>query len=401
MSCTFCHTSAPALNATGKKLKDSGFNYASIAPAPAVTAFNIPATSTSLTVSITTFTATDNVPLTGYMVTESSTPPSASGTGWSVTPPTSYAFATAGAKTLYGWAKDAANIVSTSLKSASTTISLPPAADTIPPTVNSFTIPATSSSLTIPISSFSATDNVGTIGYMVTESASKPSPSASGWLTSPPSNHTFATTGSKTLYAWAKDAVSNVSASKSSSVSITLPTPPPPSSSEDLNVWVGKWFKLTTRYKGFNVGDSGMSNGGGTITGYLKIWNWDPANKVLQADGYEQDTSGQWFSEPFNLNYLGGSNQDFLCWSQVTGDISTGFTARIKGNMKKVTSKTGQSTEQQQQDLVGATFKTMGGYYIEMSNESGSSGNYAGSITITGSLIPESKVPVPSNTWVH
>jgi hypothetical protein len=300
VSCTFCHTSAPALNATGKKLKDSGFNYASIAPAPAVTAFNIPATSTSLTVSITTFTATDNVPLTGYMVTESSTPPSASGTGWSVTPPTSYAFATAGAKTLYGWAKDAAG---------------------------------------------------------------------------------------------------NVSTSKSAPVTISLSNPP--SSSEDLNVWVGKWFKLTTRYKGFNVGDSGMSNGGGTITGYLKIWNWDPANKFLQADGYEQDMSGQWFSEPFNLNYLGGSNQDFICWSQVTGDITIGFTARIKGNVKKVTSKTGQSTEQQQQDLVGATFKTMGGYYIEMSNESGSSGNFVAGITIAGNLIPESKVPVPSNTWVH
>ena len=105
-----------------------------------------------------------------------------------------------------------------------------PSADTTPPTVTSFSIPARSSSLTVPITSFSATDNpggTGVAGYMVTESPFTPSPSDSNWRTFAPSNYTFATEGTKTLYAWAKDAAGNVSTSLSANVTLTLPPPPP------------------------------------------------------------------------------------------------------------------------------------------------------------------------------
>jgi len=190
---------------------------------PTVTAFAIPATSTSLIVPITSFTATDNVGVTGYLVTESSVTPSASASGWSVTAPTSYTFTTAGSKTLYAWARDAASNVSAS-RSASLTITL---ADTTAPTVTSFVIPATSTLLTVPITSFIATDNVGVTGYLVTESSVTPSTSASGWSATAPTSYTFTTAGSKTLYAWAKDAASNVSASRSASVTITIPTAGP------------------------------------------------------------------------------------------------------------------------------------------------------------------------------
>jgi outer membrane protein OmpA-like peptidoglycan-associated protein len=107
----------------------------------------------------------------------------------------------------------------------------PPRADTTPPTVTSFSIPARSSSLTVPITSFSATDNpggTGVAGYRVTESVFTPSPSDSNWRTFAPSNYTFATEGTKTLYAWAKDAAGNVSTSLSANVTLTLPSPPPP-----------------------------------------------------------------------------------------------------------------------------------------------------------------------------
>ncbi len=97
---------------------------------PVVNAFSIPSTSSSLTISITSFTATDNVGVTGYRVTESSTPPLASATGWSASAPTSYAFLTAGAKTLYAWAKDAAGNVSAG-RSASVTITLTPGSSAI------------------------------------------------------------------------------------------------------------------------------------------------------------------------------------------------------------------------------------------------------------------------------
>ena len=157
--CILCHTtntSVGPLNSYGTTLLNNGINFAAAEPLdsdgdgfsniaeitartfpgnaaskpatadttpPSVTAFSIPSTSSSLTIPITTFTATDNVGVTGYLVTESSTTPSPSAPGWSATAPTSYTFATAGAKTLYAWAKDAANNVSTS-RSASVTITL-------------------------------------------------------------------------------------------------------------------------------------------------------------------------------------------------------------------------------------------------------------------------------------
>ena len=93
--------------------------------APTVTNFTIPSTATSLTVPITTFTASDNVAVTGYLITESTTPPSSGATGWTGSAPTSYTFASAGVKTLYAWAKDAAGNVSAVFASQTVVITLP------------------------------------------------------------------------------------------------------------------------------------------------------------------------------------------------------------------------------------------------------------------------------------
>jgi hypothetical protein len=92
---------------------------------PDVTAFTIPSTSSSLTVAITTFTATDDVGVTGYIVTDSLTPPDPSDPGWSGTPPSTYVASSEGENTLYAWAKDAAGNVSAN-RSDSVVITLPP-----------------------------------------------------------------------------------------------------------------------------------------------------------------------------------------------------------------------------------------------------------------------------------
>jgi hypothetical protein len=107
---------------------ESGYSYELVTTpvdnnAPAVTAFTLPAVANRLTVTISSFTATDVIGVTGYMVSESSAAPSAGNAGWSLLPPTNYTFTTAGTKTLYAWAKDASGNVSTS-KSASVTINL-------------------------------------------------------------------------------------------------------------------------------------------------------------------------------------------------------------------------------------------------------------------------------------
>ena len=146
---------------------------------PTVTAFTIPATANTLTVTISSFIATDNVGVTGYLVNESATTPSATAGGWSATAQISYTFTQQGARPSTLWAKDAAGNVSAS-RSANIIL------DTTPPTVTAFTIPATANTLTVTISSFIATDNVGVTGYLVNESATAPSPTASGWSATAP-----------------------------------------------------------------------------------------------------------------------------------------------------------------------------------------------------------------------
>jgi hypothetical protein len=92
--------------------------------APVVSTFSLPATATSLTVAVSSFTATDNVGVSGYLITESATPPSASAIGWSITVPPSYTFSASGPMTAYAWARDAAGNVSAS-RSATVSIALP------------------------------------------------------------------------------------------------------------------------------------------------------------------------------------------------------------------------------------------------------------------------------------
>jgi hypothetical protein len=94
--------------------------------------------------------------------------------------------------------------------------------DVTKPIVTAFTIPATSTSLVVPVSSFTASDNMAVTGFMLTESATAPLAGDAGWTAGAPVSYSFATEGTKTLYAWAKDAAGNVSTSVSRQVVITL-----------------------------------------------------------------------------------------------------------------------------------------------------------------------------------
>jgi hypothetical protein len=76
--------------------------------APVITAFIVPVTSDSLTVAISRFTASDDVGVTGYLLTESSVAPAPDAGGWRATAPSYYTFAAADISTLYAWTKDAA-----------------------------------------------------------------------------------------------------------------------------------------------------------------------------------------------------------------------------------------------------------------------------------------------------
>jgi predicted outer membrane repeat protein len=82
------------------------------ASVPTVTAFTPTSRTNSLNVPITAFTASDDATVAGYLITESSTPPSPGAAGWTASPPATYTVAGDGSYTLYPWAKDAAGHVS-------------------------------------------------------------------------------------------------------------------------------------------------------------------------------------------------------------------------------------------------------------------------------------------------
>jgi hypothetical protein len=87
---------------------------------PKVNTFTLPTTATSLTVPISSFTASDNVGVTSYCVTTAN---SSTGCTWSGTAPSSVTFGGTGARTVWAWARDAAGNISAGA-SASTTITV-------------------------------------------------------------------------------------------------------------------------------------------------------------------------------------------------------------------------------------------------------------------------------------
>ena len=185
---------------------------------PAVDSFSLPASSASLTVAVLSFTASDNVGVAGYLLSETAATPAAGDKAWTPTPSGSYTFATQGAKTLYAFAKDAAGNVSAAAM-ATVGITLP---DLSAPTVDAFSLPAGSSSLTVSVLSFKASDNVGVAGYLLSETAAMPTAGDKAWTPTPSASYTFSSQGSKTLYAFAKDAAGNVSAPASGTVVVRL-----------------------------------------------------------------------------------------------------------------------------------------------------------------------------------
>ena len=163
--------------------------------APTVATFSLPATATSPDRRQSAgFTATDNIGVSGYLITESATAPAAGAAGWTATAPTSFTFSAAGSQNrLRLGQRRRRQRIRQSLQPSS------PSPCRIPPHRQwpAFTMPATATTLTVAISSFTATDNVGVSGYLVTESATVPAAGAAGWTATAPTSYTFSAAGSQ------------------------------------------------------------------------------------------------------------------------------------------------------------------------------------------------------------
>jgi len=288
--------------------------------APTLTGFTLPATSNSLTVPVSGLTATDNIGVTGYLVSESATKPLAGDTRWRSSVPPSITFGSAGTKTAYAWVKDAAGNVSAS-RSAAVVITL---ADVTAPTLTGFTLPATSSSLTVPVSGLTATDNIGVTGYLVSESATKPLAGDTRWSGSVPSGITFGSAGTKTAYAWVKDAAGNVSASRSATVVITLP---------DATAPTLTGFTLPATSSSLTVPVSGLSatdNIG--VTGYLVS---ESATRPLPSDT-------RWSSAaPASFTFSSAGTKTAYAWAKdAAGNVSASRSATVVINIPTVAAGT-------------------------------------------------------------
>lgn len=110
------------------------------------------------------------------------------------------------------------------------------ATDQTAPVITTFTLPPASSTLLAANLVLIADDNVGVTGYYLSTNGVTPEASAAGWRVVAPVSYTFASPGTMTLYAWAKDAAGNVSARQSVSVIITLPVAATPTAIYEINV---------------------------------------------------------------------------------------------------------------------------------------------------------------------
>lgn len=88
------------------------------------------------------------------------------------------------------------------------------------PVITDFSIPFNYSSLVVPINTLTVVSNQIITGYKLSESANIPSVNDESWTSTVPSSYTFSSLGTKTLYAWVKDAKGNISASACAQVFI-------------------------------------------------------------------------------------------------------------------------------------------------------------------------------------
>src|SRR3989338_2411973 len=204
--------------------------------APTNPSISFGSTTTTSQLATVAISASDDTGVTGYYLSESSTTPSTTSSGWvSVTSTTSYnanvnwtLSSGNGTKTVYVWFKDAVGNISSS---ASATITLNQT-DTTAPTspsisINSGSSSTTSASVTLTLSS---SDNTGVTGYYASESPITPSLTATGWTsvtstTSYSANVSFSLSsgsGTKTVYVWFKDSAGNISASSSDSITLAV-----------------------------------------------------------------------------------------------------------------------------------------------------------------------------------
>jgi hypothetical protein len=234
---------------------------------PTVGNFSVPSSVNSTKVPITSLTASDNIAVTGYLVTQTPMPPAAQASGWNAQKPASVTVSGPGLVKLNAWAKDkAGNVSSPAMAMVNVDLQVP--------VVSQFGVPAQVTGSTIPISQLQATDNIAVTGYLISEVKTPPALNAQGWQNAAPSGYNTAKTGPVTLYAWARDAAGNISTAKSASTTVvTQPSGPAFNMQQTLSDGAQR---TTLAFSGLAL-----------MTGNLEAQSFFPPGKVADYTGFQ------------------------------------------------------------------------------------------------------------------
>ena len=146
----------------------------------------------------------------------------------------------------------------------------------------------------------------------------------------------------------------------------------------DMSQWLGEWFSYKVTMKGIavNIDGSGIQKGSGSESGYLKITGWNQTDEYFTVNIYFLE-DGAWQTDPQILKFMAGNNLTFLFLvKDEEGEEGVIIAALMQGKLKKDV-------------LSSASIKSYAGITVE--NDDGNI--KAGSVSLTGKMIPESKVP--------
>jgi hypothetical protein len=156
----------------------------------------------------------------------------------------------------------------------------------------------------------------------------------------------------------------------------------------DMSQWIGKWFSYTVSIKGIAIESDGsrIKKGSSKESGYFKISGCDGGN--CQIDSYWLD-SGIWKSDTQPIQIIAGNELNFLFVLRkgtFESDESFIIAALMQGREKNGI-------------ISSATITTYGGIIVDTDDEDSDTG--VGAVSLTGKMIAESKVKVPSNVVKH
>jgi len=174
-----------------------------------------------------------------------------------------------------------------------------------------------------------------------------------------------------------------------------------PGAFPDLSIWTNTWFKLKLTVSVYCFDNVGVKPKPSAPvpqtmgTAYINITRWDGVNHVLTADIYAKDhETGFWIPIPIvkdlKIGYFAGSDLKFIGSAQLVTPDDVTMSILFVFTGKKYPSGPKADTF-----ILGGVTKlsTIGSYVLEIDDAEDSTERWAGSLAISGPMVPETSLP--------